>query len=142
MNIDTLKELRAKDPALCVQSLLPPPADQRPLSVVFSPTNSDAFEASLIGLYASAGRTMRRERSLTDLPVTSEETQLAYSAITEQVQQRFSLNFGGMTAAASPGLLQSASPGLVCDAVIFRLEAMQARPQPIAAALLRNTLRD
>ncbi len=142
VSIDALKELRDKDPALCVNALLPLPMQQHPGSVPFSAANASAFRAAVIDIYASANRTMRHVASPTDLPETLEDMQREYRVIADLVQQRFGLKFGEGTAKATVAQLTSASPAHVCNAFIFRLEVMQALPQPIAAGLLRGTLRD
>ena len=65
-----------------------------------------------------------------------------YAEITEQVLERYGLRFGEGTAKATPDQLKADTPARVCDAYLYRLEAMQARPAPVAARLLQAALRD
>lgn len=148
VHLDTLRELGAKNPALCVQYLLAQAADQSPdqqtLTLALSELSADnhsAFQAALIELYASADSSMRRQTS-TDPSVELRDVQLAYRTITEQVQQHYGLTLGDSTGQVTAAQLQVDSPMRVCSAYMYRFEAMQAQYRPVAARLLRGVLRE
>jgi hypothetical protein len=142
VHIDALKELRDKDPALCVQYLLPPTAEALTGLMSFSAANTAAFEAALIELYASAHRKMGHTSKANDPPVDLEVFRAQYGLVADAVWQRHGLRFGEGTAKATVAQLKADTPKRVCDAYIFRLETMQASPAPVAARLLQAALRD
>ncbi|MFO1261942.1 MAG: hypothetical protein U1E84_01140 [Rhodoferax sp.] len=142
VHIDSLKELRARDPALCVQYLLPPTAESLAGLTAFSTGNMTAFEQAVVRLYASANQGMRHTGASSNPPVELEVLRAHYAEITEQVLERYGLRFGEGTAKATPDQLKADTPARVCDAYLYRLEAMQARPAPVAARLLQAALRD
>ncbi len=142
VHMDALRELQARDPTLCIQYLLPPSAESLPGLAALSAANTAAFEEAVVQLYTAAHRTMSRTGASTDAPVQLDELRAHYRAVTELVAQRHGLRFGEGTARATVAQLQADTPARVCAAYLFRLEAMQASPTPVAARLLQAALRD
>lgn len=142
VHIDSLKELRARDPQLCISYLLPPTAESLPGLAAFSAANTAAFEQAVVQLYAAANQGLRRAGSAGDPAVELEVLRAHYAEVTEQVLQRHGLRFGEGTAKTTEAQLKADTPARVCDAYLYRLEAMQARPAPVAARLLQAALRD
>lgn len=142
VHIDLLKELRERDPALCIQYLQAPTAESLPGLTGFSASNTAAFERAVVQLYTSANQGSRRTGATADPVVSLEELRAHYAEITEQVFQRHGLRFGEGTAKTTEAQLLADTPARVCNAYLDRLEAMQARPAPVAARLLQAALRD
>lgn len=142
VHIDSLKELRERDPALCIQYLQAPTAESLPGLTGFSAANTAAFERAVVQLYTSANQGMRRTGRAADPVVSLEELRAHYADITQQVLQRHGLRFGEGTAKTTEAQLLADTPARVCNAYLDRLETMQARPAPIAARLLQAALRD
>jgi len=134
---DTLKELQQQDPESCYLMMSGAPAAS---GAALSGTNTEAFHAALIRLYESSDRSMRRERSPTDVPTDLDTGRREFAAIKEELTGRY----GAEVAAAVTSRTFENPPGTaatMCRARIFQLEAILRRPQGAAAMLVGDALR-
>ncbi len=141
VQIDTLKELQAKDPALCFRalSIKPAPSAPSPLAQTFSADNTRAFHQAVIEVYESNYRYNSSPRPPSEGGLDLNEVRLEYRAIMETVTQRFgepmTKQLSGWGLANPP----TEPPDRICAAKIFQLQAMQSRPPAMANRLLRSS---
>lgn len=141
VQIDTLKELQAKDPALCFRalSIKPSPSEPSPLAQTYSPDNTRAFHQAVIEVYESNYRYYSTPRPPSEGSLDLNEVRLEYRTIMETLTQRFGepmtkqLSEWGLTNAPTE------PPERICAAKIFQLQAMQARAPAMANRLLRSS---
>jgi hypothetical protein len=139
---DSLKELQAKDPALCYQALpIAQPLDQQTLATAFSAENTQAFQQAIIALYESADRGMSHDRSSSDKPVEFNAAALEYRVVQKVVEEQFGEAVAEQLAKRNFPEPPLESRAQMCAAKIVQLEAMLERPQAMASQLLDSVLR-
>jgi hypothetical protein len=139
--VDTLGELRARDPVLCYRALAGQELDQQALGQAFSPANTAAFQRAVVRIYESADRGMRRERSPADEPVTFNQAALEFRVVQDEVEHRFGPEVAAQIAHGKFTDPAAAPPQQLCAARIFQLEAMLKRPKGTASMLVDSVLR-
>jgi len=137
---DTLKELQQQDAELCYRMMWGGARDAQARVGAFSAENTKAFHAVLIRLYESADRTMRRERSPTDVRTDLAEGRREFVAIKEELTQRYGLEVATAVTGKQFGDEPPTSAATMCRARISQLDAILRRPQGLAAMLARDAL--
>ena len=136
---DTLSELQQQDPERCYLMMSGDAFDAR--GGALSVENTKAFHAALIRLYESSDRTMRRERSPTDVASDLAAGRREFAAIKDELTSRY----GPEVAAAITNRKfedpPPASAATMCRARIFQLEAILKRPQGPTSMLVGDALR-
>lgn len=139
---DSLKELQAKDPALCYQALpITQPLDQQTLTQAFSAENTQAFQQAIIALYESADQGMRHERPVSDKPIEFNAAALEYRVVQTTVEEQFGEDVAEQLSKRKFPEPPLAPRAQMCAAKIVQLEAMLERPQAMASRLLDSVLR-
>ena len=139
---DSLKELQAKDPALCYQALpITQPLDQQTLTQAFSAENTQAFQQAIIALYESADQGMRHERPVGDKPIEFNAAALEYRVVQTTVEEQFGEDVAEQLSKRKFPEPPLAPRDQMCAAKIVQLEAMLERPQAMASRLLVSVLR-
>ena len=139
VQIETLRELQAKDPVLCFRALSAKPVPPLPLAQPFSAENTRAFHQSVVEVYEAKDRDNGRERVQGDKGPDFNEVALEYRTIMETVTQRFGEPMAKQLSGWGLANAPTEPPDRVCAAKIFQLQAMQARPPAMASHLLRSS---
>lgn len=138
---ETLRELQAHDPLLCYQAM----SRQAPLPqaalVALSAANSSAFQRSVVDMYESSDRGIRQQGTPGEQRVEFNDAAREFSVVKDSVAQQFGEPIANLLARKSFTELTTEAQRPVCAAMIFQLEAMQARPLPMASTLLKSVLR-
>jgi hypothetical protein len=137
---DTLRELQEKDAELCYRMMWGVEHDAQASSDAFSAENNKAFQAVLIRLYESADRSMRRERSSTDVRTDLAEGRHEFAAIKDELTQRYGHEVAAAITGKQFGDEPPTSAATMCQARISQLNAILRRPQGLAAMLVRDAL--
>lgn len=140
ISIDTLKELQAQDPALCYQALFPRSFLHHPLKQPFSATNTQAFHKALIELYESPYLSMNQMYSSGAQAVSPGDRASESLAINEAIAQLYGHPMVNLLTTWNVSKAPDEPADKVCRAMLFKLEAMQARPPAMAARLLQSFL--
>jgi hypothetical protein len=138
---DSLRELQAQDPALCYRALSGQARDPQALSHAFTADNTQAFQRAVVRIYESADEGLRHQRAAGDKPANFNETALEYRAIQNSVEQSFGPSVAAQISSRKFPESPADSPGQICAARIYQLEAMMERPKPAAAMLIDSALR-
>ena len=144
LTVESLKELHAQDPLLCYQALSLKPSTQQPQKrpqtqpqrPSFSADNSNAFQRAVVEVYESAGRGLHHQHPPSDQPPDFNEVSLEYRTIMEVIAQRFGQPMAELLTKKAFIEAPAEPAEKVCAAMIFQLEAMQARPPAMAVRLL------
>lgn len=141
LTTDTLRELQVQDPTACFQFLSMQMPDPNAPLPAFSSENSEAFQRAVIDVHASAHLGMTRQHPIAQRQVEFNDVGREYGAIHDIVAGKF----GESVAQAVRKKAFHGAPadmhGRICAARIFQLEAMQARPLPMASRLLQSAMR-
>ena len=138
---DTLKGFRDNDPAFCHHIVTQQPLDRTVALQKFTRENTAAFRETAMHIYESADRGMRRDWNPDDKPAEFNTVAREYSAIQEEVEQRFGKDIATLLRSDRIRSAPVASAAQLCKARIFQLEAMQKRPKAIASRLTDSILR-
>ena len=144
LTVESLMELQAQDPQLCYQALSLKPSTQQPQKQPqtqpqrpsFSAGNSNAFQRAVVEVYGSAGRGLRHQHPASDRPPEFNEVSLEYRTIMGVIAQRFGQPMAELLTKKAFIEAPAEPAEKVCAAMIFQLEAMQARPPAMAVRLL------
>lgn len=138
---DSLKELRAADPALCYAAMGGQTMNRQTLARSFSPANSAEFEQAVVKVYESADHGMRREYNPDDKRVDFNDAALEFHAIQAEIEQEFGATVASRVAAKKYPAQPDAPARDLCAARIYQLQAMLKRPKGMAAMLIDSILR-
>jgi hypothetical protein len=136
---DTLRELQQKDPERCYVMMSGDAFDAR--GGALSAENTKAFHAALIRLYESSDRSMRRERSPTDVAANLDEGRREFAAIKDELTRRYGAEVATAITSRKFGDSPPASAVTMCRARIFQLEEILKRPQGPTSVLVGDALR-
>ena len=136
---DTLRELQQQDPERCYLMMSGGAFDAR--GGALSAENTKTFHAALIRLYESSDRTMRRERSPTDVAADLDASRREFAAINEELRGRYGPEVAAAITGRKFGDAPPASAATMCRARIFQLEAILKRPQGLTSMLVGDALR-
>lgn len=138
---DTLKDFANDDPMLCYRLITNQPLERATLIGTLGSENFARFQAILIRLYESADQGMRHERMSGDRPADFNEAAREYSVIQEEIEERFGAEVAAMLRRDRLQSAPASAAKQLCAARIYQLEAMQRRPQAMAALLVDSVLR-
>lgn len=141
LTADTLRALRARDPALCYRAMSAQPVDRQTLAQGFSTENTKAFQQAIIDVYESAHKGMMYSATPRGEPVDFDEAALEYRAIQESIAQRFGEAVVNQLAKKRFPETPAEAPEQLCSARIAQLDAMLERPQAMASRLIDSILR-
>lgn len=140
VQIETLKELQARDPVLCFRALAAKPVPPLPLAQPFSAENTRAFHQSVIEIYESKERYgSNKDRTQGEKGPDFNEAALEFRVIMETVTQRFGEPMSKQLSDWGLANPPAEPPEKICEAKIFQLQAMQARPPAMASSLLHSS---
>lgn len=139
--VDTLRELQARDPMLCYRALSSQPLDSQTLASAFSVGNTDAFQQAVVGVYESANKGMRHERTPGDKPVDFNDAAREFSVISDTLTRQFGEPVSRQVSRKNFPEQPSESAEPLCAARIAQLDAILERPQGMAAMLIDSVLR-
>jgi hypothetical protein len=139
VQIETLKELQAKDPYLCFGALSPKPLATLPAAQSFSAGNTQAFHQSLLEIYAARQRDAASPRLRGEKGPEFNEVAREYALIMETVKQRFGESMEKQLSDSGLSLAPTEPLDKICEAKLFQLQAMQARQPEMASRLLRSS---
>lgn len=140
VTVDTLRELQARDPALCYRAMASQALDPQTLKS-FSPGNSKAFQQAVVDVYESADKGMRHERTPGDKPVEFNDAAREFSKISDAMAEQFGGPVSRQVAAKKFPEQPLAPVEQLCAARIAQLDAILERPQGMAAMLVDSILR-
>lgn len=138
--VDSLKELRGRDPMLCQRMISGQPIDSQSLQQAFSEKNTTAFHSALIAVYEAADKGMRHE--LAREPAADfNATALEFRMIQAELERQFGADVAAWVSSRERQDRPTAAAEQLCSARIAQLEAMLTRPKPSAALLIDSALR-
>lgn len=138
--VDSLKELRGRDPMLCQRMISGQPIDSKSLQQAFSEKNTTAFHSALIAVYEAADKGMRHElpsEQAADFNATALESRM----IQLELERQFGADVAAWVSSRERQDPPVAAAEKLCSARIAQLEAMLRRPKPSAALLIDSALR-
>lgn len=138
---ETLRELQAQDPALCYRTRSARVPGQPAMDADFSAANTAAFQQAIVELYESAYRGLSHQHPPGDKPVDFNDAAREFRAVSDSIGQRYGEPMGKLLSKKVFTDPAPEPPQQVCAAMIFQLEAMQARPPAMAARLIDSILR-
>jgi len=141
VTVETLQELKARDPDACYVALSGHDLDRATLADGLSAQNTGEFQQAVIQLYESASRGMRRERPVDETPADFNATAREFRAIIEALSQRFSPATGEFFDRKRLPQSLGGRARELCEARIYELQSMLLRPKATAALLIDSVLR-
>jgi hypothetical protein len=147
VTLDTLRELKARNPEQCYAVLSGQALDRETLAHGFSAQNTTTFEAAALQVLLESpgietpGKGLRRGRSDADRPADFNATMLEYQGIQNEVAQVFGPEVSALLTNKRLPQSPPMSADTVCSARIYQLDAMLKRPKATAALLIDSALR-
>jgi hypothetical protein len=138
--VDSLKELRSRDPMLCQRMISGQPVDSQALQQAFTERNTAAFHSALMAVYEAADKGMRHElphEQAADFNATA----LEFGRIQGELERQFGADVAAWVSSREHQGRPAATAERLCSARIAQLEAMLTRPKPTAALLIDSALR-